>query len=79
MFSPARRGRSITPFRANGSAPPRPMKISAVMFVATATWGSIPNSIITETVISDKLAVKTLVKKKIRTRLSHSPAGIRPS
>jgi hypothetical protein len=77
-----RRRRSITPSRANGSDPPRLMKIRAIMFVATATCGSIPNSIITGTVISDVLPVTTLmrlVKKKIRTRLSNLLAGIKTS
>ena len=42
--------------RANGSEPPALVKISAIMFVATATCESIPNSIITGTVIRDVAA-----------------------
>jgi hypothetical protein len=70
--------RATTPFRANGNEPPRLMNIKAIMFVATATCGSIPNSIITGTVIKDVLPVTTLirlVRKKIATRISSLLAG----
>jgi hypothetical protein len=54
------------------------MNIKAIMFVATATCGSIPSSIITGTVIRDVLPVTTLitlVKKKMATRISNLLAG----
>ena len=48
------------------------------MFVATATCGSIPNSIITGTVMSEVLPVTTLttlVRKKTMTRMMSFDAG----
>jgi hypothetical protein len=47
-----RRQSSSKSLRANGREPPRLMNINAIMFVATAACGSIPNSIITGTVIN---------------------------
>ena len=54
------------------------MKTSAIMFVATATCGSMPNSIITGTVTSEVLPVTTLIKlvrKKIEMRINSLPTG----
>jgi len=54
------------------------MNTSAIMFVATATWGSMPNRIMTGTVISDVLPVTTLmrlVKKKTEIRRSIFGSG----
>src|ERR1700684_2859867 len=54
------------------------MKINAIMFVATATCGSIPNAIITGTVMRDVLPVTTLmtlVMKKTATRMSDLSRG----
>jgi hypothetical protein len=54
------------------------MKTRAIMFVATAAWGSIPNWIITGTVISDVLPVTTLitlVRKKTAIRRSSFGIG----
>jgi hypothetical protein len=54
------------------------MKTSASMFVATATCGSIPNWIITGTVIRDVLPVTTLIKlvaKKTAIRTSSFGVG----
>jgi hypothetical protein len=47
-----RRQSSSKSLRANGREPPRLMNINAIRFVATAACGSIPNSIITGTVIN---------------------------
>ena len=65
------------PLRRKGREPPRLMKTRAIMFVAMAAWGSIPNWIITGTVISEVLPVTTLitlVRKK--TAISRSSFGV---
>jgi hypothetical protein len=75
-----RNRRASTPSLAKGNEPPRLMNINAIMFVATATCGSMPNAIITGTVISDVPSVTTLIKpvrKKIATRISNLLAGIK--
>jgi hypothetical protein len=56
-----------------GKVPPRLKKMSANMFVATATRGSTPNESITGTVISEVPPVTTLnpaVKKNAATKQS---------
>ena len=70
MRPAGRTRRSTTPFPLNGSEPPRLRNMSASMFVATATCGSIPTAIIVGTVMSDVLPVTTLmsaVRKKTTT------------
>ena len=72
----------MAPLRANGSDPPELMKINAIMLVATATCGSIPNAIITGTVMRDVLPVTTLmtlVTKKTAIRIASFEAGTSPS
>jgi len=57
------------------------MKINAIMFVATATWGSMPTAIMTGTVMRDVLPVTTLmtlVRKKTETRMSNLSRGTSP-
>jgi len=78
MLTGSRR-RSMTPFRANGNEPPALMKMRAIMFVATATCGSIPIAIISGTVIRDVLPVTTLttlVRKKIEMRTKDLPSAM---
>ena len=65
------------PLRTKGTEPPRLMKTRAIMFVAMAAWGSMPNWIITGTVISEVLPVTTLitlVRKK--TAIKRSSFGV---
>jgi hypothetical protein len=55
----------------NGNEPPTLIKVKASMFVATATWASMPRAIMTGTVIKDVLPVTTLitlVKKNTATK-----------
>ena len=78
MRSGARR-RSIAFLPLKDSVPPVLIKTSASMFVAIADLGSIPNSIIAGTVISEVLPVTTLttlVRKKMLTRAENS-RGVR--
>jgi hypothetical protein len=49
-----------TPLPMNGNEPPTLIKVKASMFVATATWTSMPRAIMTGTVIKDVLPVTTL-------------------
>jgi hypothetical protein len=56
-----KRLRLRTPLAMNGIEPPTLIKVKASMFVATATWASMPRAIITGTVIKDVLPVTTLI------------------
>jgi len=50
-----------TPLPINGNEPPTLINVKASMFVATATWASMPRAIMTGTVIKDVLPVTTLI------------------
>ena len=50
-----------TPLPTNGNEPPTLIKVKASIFVATATWASMPRAIMTGTVIKDALPVTTLI------------------
>jgi len=50
-----------TLFPTKGNEPPTLIRVKASMFVATATWASMPRAIITGTVIKDVLPVTTLI------------------
>jgi hypothetical protein len=56
-----KRRRLRTPLPMNGNEPPTLIKVKASMFVATATWASMPRAIMTGTVIRDVLPVTTLI------------------
>jgi hypothetical protein len=57
----SKRLRLRTPLPMKGNEPPTLIKVKASIFVATATWASIPRAIMTGTVIKDVLPVTTLI------------------
>jgi hypothetical protein len=69
------------PLPMNGNEPPTLIKVRASMFVATATWASMPRAIMTGTVIKDVLPVTTLitlVKKNTAIRTESLAPDTRP-
>ena len=69
------------PLPMNGNEPPTLIRVKASMFVATATWASMPRAIMTGTVIKDVLPVTTLitlVKKNTAIRTESLAPDTRP-
>jgi hypothetical protein len=70
-----------TPLPTNGNEPPTLIKVKASIFVATATWASMPRAIMTGTVIKDVLPVTmliTLVKKNTAIKTESLAPDTRP-
>jgi hypothetical protein len=64
----------------NGNEPPTLINVKASIFVATATWASMPRAIMTGTVIKEVLPVTTLmtlVKKNTAIRTESLAPGTR--